>query len=406
MKITSKISILFVLLFCTVSAYSQCETYLQKANTLFAEKKYEEAKRQYANYKECKPNATGINEKIAECDRLLSINNEAEEDRKALQQAERSGQIEIKVLKSDAKMLEKSTVISNQLFLIPAGSNVKVFGKESSFYKVEYNGKTGYVNEVFFVIENLNNRNNGTNNRSTDTQKNNETYNSSSSSSSNSNTQTENKKPDRTPGKTYIGIGYFSGYKSNEAETSIRNAFVHDGRFIVSNVQNTSYYGSNQQTSANVDYIVSGTCTLEQYARTETMYIDIPETKWTKAQRIPKTINTPEIVNVAITLTNVRGEIEVSTTYNLNNLHRISGNIFPVKFTIRKIDGKKAEISNITGGTYFIGDIYNVYEVYSNGGKNKIGELKIDKTDEHKITEGAKEIVKRFNAGAKLVVER
>ena len=51
--------------------YGQCETYLQKANTLFAEKKYEDAKRQYLNYKECKPNATGIDAKIDECDRLI-----------------------------------------------------------------------------------------------------------------------------------------------------------------------------------------------------------------------------------------------------------------------------------------------------------------------------------------------
>jgi len=71
MKTISKISILFVLLFSTVAAYSQCETYLQKANTLFAEKKYEDAKRQYFNYKECKPNAPGIDEKIAECDKLI-----------------------------------------------------------------------------------------------------------------------------------------------------------------------------------------------------------------------------------------------------------------------------------------------------------------------------------------------
>jgi tetratricopeptide (TPR) repeat protein len=70
MKSISKISILFVLLFSTVAVYSQCDTYLQKANSLFAEKKYEEAKRQYTNYKECKPNATGIDTKITECDRL------------------------------------------------------------------------------------------------------------------------------------------------------------------------------------------------------------------------------------------------------------------------------------------------------------------------------------------------
>ena len=71
MKVISKISILFILLFFSVSAYSQCEPYKQKAETLFAEKKYEDAKKQYLIYKECNPNVQGIDAKIAECDRLI-----------------------------------------------------------------------------------------------------------------------------------------------------------------------------------------------------------------------------------------------------------------------------------------------------------------------------------------------
>ena len=72
----------------------------------------------------------------------------------------------------------------------------------------------------------------------------------------------DGKTPPDRGGKIAISIGSFSGYKSNEAETNIRNAFVGDGRFIVSNAQNTYRYGVNQQTSTDVDYIVSGTCNL------------------------------------------------------------------------------------------------------------------------------------------------
>jgi len=72
MKAKSKISLVFVLLLSTVAAYSQCETYLQKAEALFTQKKYEEAKGQFLNYKECKPQVPpSIDTKIAECDRLL-----------------------------------------------------------------------------------------------------------------------------------------------------------------------------------------------------------------------------------------------------------------------------------------------------------------------------------------------
>lgn len=313
MKAISKISILFVLLlFSAAMAYSQCETYLQKANTLFIEKKYEDAKRQYLNYKECKPNATGIDAKIAECDQLLK--------------------------KADSTQTNNS----------------------------------GYSRT-------------GTN--------------SGTQTSTITPTESETPKQERISGKIYIGIGSFQGYKNNEAETSIRNAFVQDGRFIVSYVQNTS---SNQQTSTDVDYIVSGTCTLKQQEKSNTTYIDGGK----YLGRVPITTNTPEIVDVALTLTNAKGEIAVSTTYNFDNLNRISGIIFPVKFTIKRVNGKKVELTDITGGTYFTGDVYNVYEVYSNGDKTQLGAIKIDKTNEHKITDNAKEIKQRFDAGANLFVEK
>lgn len=71
MNSIKKISLILVLLFGTIMTYSQCDTYLQNADAFFAQKNYIEAKKQYENYKECKPNATGIDAKIAECDRII-----------------------------------------------------------------------------------------------------------------------------------------------------------------------------------------------------------------------------------------------------------------------------------------------------------------------------------------------
>jgi TonB family protein len=59
-------------LFPARNTVSQCDIYKEKADAFFKQKKYEEAKRQYSNYKECKSNAKGIDEKIALCDCLLS----------------------------------------------------------------------------------------------------------------------------------------------------------------------------------------------------------------------------------------------------------------------------------------------------------------------------------------------
>jgi len=73
MKVLSPISLIFALIFNTAIAYSQCDTYLQKGDALFAQKNYTEAKRQYLNYKECKPNEYSIDAKIAECDNLLKV---------------------------------------------------------------------------------------------------------------------------------------------------------------------------------------------------------------------------------------------------------------------------------------------------------------------------------------------
>ena len=97
----------------------------------------------------------------------------------------------------------------------------------------------------------------------------------------------------------------------------------------------------------------------------------------------------------------------VSTTYNLNNLYRISGNIFPVTMRVICVNGKTAELQHIDGGTFFVGEVLNVFEVNRDGSKRNIGKLKVGKSwGDCKITNGANEITKRFNSGANLVVGR
>ena len=221
-------------------------------------------------------------------------------------------------------------------------------------------------------------------------------------STGNNNSQRGNSTP-RQSGKTYIGIGSFTGYKCDQAETSATAAFTNDGRFIVSKVQNNRY-GNNQQTSDDVDYIISAKS--ECIQRESTGYTHVPATKYSAAMNIP--YKNPEIVNVVITLTNAQtGQIVLNSTYNLNQIYRISGDIFPVKFSIRDVKGNQIGIANITGGTYFVGDVFNVYEEYSNGSKNYLGKLKIGKTNEDcKISDGKQEINSRFKAGAKLVVTK
>ena len=77
MQKINQILILVVLLFSTVTAYSQCETYLQKADVFFAQKNYAEAKKQYQAYKICDqtPN-TYVDRQIAACGESIQASEE------------------------------------------------------------------------------------------------------------------------------------------------------------------------------------------------------------------------------------------------------------------------------------------------------------------------------------------
>lgn len=57
---------------------------------------------------------------------------------------------EIKILKNEAKMRESTNPLSNTLYTLPAGTQVKILGLDGGYYNVEYNWKIGYINELFF----------------------------------------------------------------------------------------------------------------------------------------------------------------------------------------------------------------------------------------------------------------
>jgi tetratricopeptide (TPR) repeat protein len=71
MKVKSKNLVLFALLFSSITAYSQCETYLQKADNFAAQGDCANAKKWYEAYKVCNPSAKGIDAKIAACNPTL-----------------------------------------------------------------------------------------------------------------------------------------------------------------------------------------------------------------------------------------------------------------------------------------------------------------------------------------------
>ena len=399
MKATSKFLILSVLLCCSLTVYCQCETYLQKAELLKADGKCIEAKKWYEAYKVCNPNATGIDAKIAECDRSTKGGTPLSGS-----VSDANGTVKEKKIYYNDNWQGCSQYQAKYYRIAKFDASGKPVGKIHDYYitgelQDEIDGAI-YIDEINdsnskFIGYDVGYYKNGV--KSHEIQRDN-----------NSNVLwAKSYKEDgslivpRT--KPAISIGNFSGYKSDQVKNNITSAFVNDGRFIVTQVQNSGY-GNNQQNSSDVDYIISGTSECIQSERTQ--YLNLPATKYTNAMSTPYI--TPEVVNVAITFTNAKtGEIIANSTYNLNQVNRISGDIFPVKFTINSVDGGTIGIVNATGGTYFIGDVFYVYEENSNGSRNLLGKLKIGKTNNDcKITDGKKETNNRFKAGAKLVATR
>ena len=352
MKTISKLTIFFVLLFSATMAYSQCETYLQRAEMLFAEKKYDDAQRQYLNYKECKPNAPGIDEMIEKCEQLLM-------------------QCEAYKQNADALFAQKKYDDAKRQYL-----NYK-----------ECKQNAPGIDDKIAECDRLLQENSQ---RSSDTQKTN-----------NNNTQ---NTVTRQPEKIYIGIRPFTGDRSKTGivETNTINAFTSDGRFIISKVDDNNRSGNDQSP---LDYIVSGNnVTITQREHTQNVTFG--------KQSIP--VHHPEIVSVAFRISDAKtGQIYVEQTVNTNNISGFISRVFPVRCSIKSISKKDVEMVTVGGGRVSKGEVFSVYEVQNDGGytrKRKIGELKITGFEgafiKCQFKSGAKEITAKFRSEANLLVEK
>ncbi len=62
-------------------------------------------------------------------------------------------------LKSDGKLKETEHVLSNVITIIPEGTQVKVIsGPNGGVYKINYNGKIGFINEIYFQVSGISNK--------------------------------------------------------------------------------------------------------------------------------------------------------------------------------------------------------------------------------------------------------
>lgn len=115
MKTIRKVSILLMLLFSSILVYGQCESYLEKGDVLFSQKKYDEAKKQYQAYLVCNPNTPKkeeINKKIAKCAPLPTLPVSAKEWYNEGEKHSNSGNYQ-KAIDCYRKALDKDASISS-----------------------------------------------------------------------------------------------------------------------------------------------------------------------------------------------------------------------------------------------------------------------------------------------------
>lgn len=125
---------------------------------------------------------------------------------------------------------------------VPANAKVKVVDSSNSeWYKVSYNGKTGYVAAKYLTEEEQQNRNQGNNSSS-----NNKSSNNSNNNSSSSKSNKGSKKSSGGAGADYnTGIGLRAGHA--ESGLTVKH-FINNGAAIEGILSSGWYYGGSRIT--------------------------------------------------------------------------------------------------------------------------------------------------------------
>jgi tetratricopeptide (TPR) repeat protein len=150
-----------------INRANSCNDYLKTANQAFASQNYQKAKKDYQLILESNPKDDYSKNQIEKCDTKINeskttrLNNSSPISSPSQSNPQvTKNAIKTNVLKSEAKMRESDSPISNTLYILPAGKQVNVFGLTSSgYYKVEYSGKIGYINEMYFLSSEINKNN-------------------------------------------------------------------------------------------------------------------------------------------------------------------------------------------------------------------------------------------------------
>jgi hypothetical protein len=138
-----------------------CIENLKLANQSFASLNYAEAKQSYLSILDSNPKDSYAKSQIEKCNTKINeaettrLNNNTPTPARTPTQSNSQvakSTIKTNILKSEAKMRKLDSPVSNTIYTLPTGTQVNILGLTTSgYYKVEYNGKIGYINEMFFI---------------------------------------------------------------------------------------------------------------------------------------------------------------------------------------------------------------------------------------------------------------
>lgn len=150
-----------------INRAKSCNDYLKTANQAFASLNYTKAKEKYQAILDSNPKDSYAKSQIEKCNTIIneaettrlnkknSISNPSSSPANAPVQSSSQvakSTIKTNILKSEAKMRKLDSPLSNTIYTLPTGTQVNILGLTTSgYYKVEYNGKIGYINEMYFT---------------------------------------------------------------------------------------------------------------------------------------------------------------------------------------------------------------------------------------------------------------
>ena len=134
-----------------------CAKHIKTANQAYNIKNYAVAKEEYQKVLDSNPKDSFAQSQIVKCDKATSTEPVSYQSSVPKKESTNwKNNPTTATLKSEGKMRSSDTPYSSIIEYIPEGAVVELLENKESYWKIIYDGKTGYLNEVFLnITENL-----------------------------------------------------------------------------------------------------------------------------------------------------------------------------------------------------------------------------------------------------------